>query len=305
MKRALVTGATGFIGSHLTRRLVRRGAEVHVLCRRASDFWRLADVRGRLIAHVVDLRDRRALRRVATSIRPHDVFHMAAAAMHGGVAAPPTEIVATTLLGTVNLVDACDPVAYRCFVHTGDAFEYAPRRRPLRPSDTGRPRTFEGAVKLVATWYAQRAAGERGRPIAVIRPFSVFGPADDARRLMSRLVAAARAAAPMALSARGVARDWLYVDDLVDLYLAVARRPERTRGRILNGGTGRLTTLAELVADLERLVGRRCVARWGTYPLAPHDRLRWQADISDTVSTCAWRPRTTVARGLEAIVRKP
>jgi nucleoside-diphosphate-sugar epimerase len=303
MTRALVTGATGFIGSHLTRRLVRRDVEVHVLRQRTSDFRRLADVHGRLIAHVVDLRDRRALRRVATAIQPHYVFHLAAAAMHGGVAAPPAEVVATTLLGAANLIDACDAVAYRCFVHTGDAFEYAPRRRPLRPSDTGRPRTFEGAAKLVATWYAQRVA-QRGRPIAIVRPFSIFGPADDERRLVGRLVVAARTGLPMALSARGVSRDWLYVDDLVDLYLAVARRPERTRGRILNAGSGRLTTLAELVATLERLVGRRCDARWGTYPLAPHDRLRWQADIGDTVSTCAWRPRTTVARGLQAILRK-
>jgi nucleoside-diphosphate-sugar epimerase len=298
MSAAIISGATGFIGAHLTRRLLRRGLAVHVLRRPASDDWRLADIRAQLTWHTVSLSDRRGLRRLAERIRPDYVFHLAAAVMHGGRPASPRAIVATTLLGTVNLIDACDAVSYRCFVHTGDAFEYGPRRRALRESDPCRPTTLDGIAKLAASLYALGAARQRDRPITVVRPFSIFGPSDDSRRLVPRLIAAALDTAPIALSSPRITRDFLYVDDLVDLYLALVRHPARVQGEVFNAASGRHTTLGALVRAVESITGAPFDARWGTYPRADHDAGHGRADISKTFATVGWRPRRSLAGGL-------
>lgn len=186
MRKVFVTGATGFIGSHVVRRLLRHRFDVHVPCRARSSFARLNDVRHRLTVHAVALDDRTGLRRLMQRIAPDYVLHLAAAVMHGGTAAAPADLVRTNLLGTVNLVDACDAVDYACFVNTGDAFEYGSSRRPLKESRRCRPTTLDGITKLAATLYTQQVARARRKPLVTLRLFSVFGPLDDTRRLYSR-----------------------------------------------------------------------------------------------------------------------
>jgi len=298
MTVALVTGGTGFIGSHLVRRLLRREVSVHVLCRRDSDRWRLSDLGTQVVWHSERLRDRLSLRRLAARVRPDYVFHLAAATMHGGRSAPAKEIMTTTLLGTVNLIEACEAVPYRCFVITGDGFEYGPSRRAPRESDPCRPTTVDGIAKLAASLYALHVARQRQRPITIVRPCSVYGARDDPRRLISRLVDAALDRRPVALSHPRVARDFLYVDDIVELYLALIRRPARVIGEIFNAGSGRQTALGELVRLITRLSGTPCDARWGTYAVAAHDTEPRRADVSKARAILGWRPRTSLQRGL-------
>jgi UDP-glucose 4-epimerase len=303
MKKALVTGATGFIGSHVVRRLVRRGLEVHVLCRPRSRFTRLEKIRGQLTAHVVSLHDRAGLRRIVQTVAPDYVLHLAAATMHGGAAAAPAALVRTNLLGTVNLIDACDDLDYACFVNTGDSFEYGPGRGPLRESQRCRPTTLDGITKLAATLYAQQAAHAHKKPIVTLRLFSVFGPQDDPRRLVPRVVAGALAGTPLRLSRPRIARDYLYVDDLVDLYLAVMRQGAVLAGDVLNTGSGRQTTIGEIVETVLTLTGSCSEVRWNAFPTAPHDRERWVADMTRTRKLVAWRPRISLEQGLAAIIR--
>src|SRR5215813_11446216 len=98
---------------------------------------------------------------------------------------------ALPILGTVNVIDACDGVDYRGLVTTGDAFEYGPSVMPLSESEVCRPDTLHGISKLRATFYAQAAARARGRPIVTLRPFSIYGPDDHPRRLIPRVIAGA------------------------------------------------------------------------------------------------------------------
>ena len=120
MSIALVTGATGFIGSHLVRRLLHEGVAVHVLCRDISHFWRVTDLLGRFHIHTICLNDRAGLADLVQAVRPHQIFHLASATVVAGATAPSTELVKTNLLGTINLIDACDSVDYQSLVCTGD-----------------------------------------------------------------------------------------------------------------------------------------------------------------------------------------
>lgn len=300
LPRALVTGATGFIGSHVARNLVRQGFEVHLLCRRGATFERLGDIRDEVQVHTVNLADRRGLRRVVGAIRPGYIAHLGAATMRAGRAATAATIVRTNLLGTINLIDACDGIDYAGFVNTGDAFEYGPKRRPAKESDVCRPRTLDGRAREIATLYARYAGLARGKPIVTLRLFSVFGPGDHPARLVPRLIADASAAAPLRLSHPTVARDYLYVEDAADLFLAALRASLRLGGEILNAGSGRRVTLATLVNRVLAVTGSHSEARWGSFPLAAHDRGCWTADVTKLRAALRWRPRFSLEQGLRA-----
>jgi len=292
--RALLYGVVGWCAEIVWTAMYDAWLVTHS----GPDRWRLKDVSPRIVWHTARLRDRRMLRRVVEAARPDHVFHLAAATMHGGRTARAAEVMATTLLGTINVIEACDALPYRCLITTGDAFEYGPSKRALRESDAGRPTTADGIAKLAATLYARNVARHRQRPITIVRPCSVYGPRDDPRRLVSRLVAGALDGQPVRLSQPRVARDFLYVDDLVDLYLALGRRAARAGGEIFNAGSGRQTTLAALVRLIGVVAGTPSEARWGTYPLAAHDLESWRLDVRKARALLGWRPRTSLQRGL-------
>src|SRR6266852_6332249 len=154
MTIALVTGATGFVGSHLVRRLVREGYAVHVLCRASSDPWRIRDVLADIHVHTPNLLDTEEIREVVQAIRPDYVFHLAAAPVIASVTAREADVVAFNFLGTVNLIDACESVDYLSLVTTGDAFEYGSTATLMSESDVCRPDTLHGLTKLRATFHA-------------------------------------------------------------------------------------------------------------------------------------------------------
>ncbi len=301
-RSVLVTGASGFVGSHLVRRLVRDGFRVHVICRPQSNFWRLTDMLPEIDRHVAALEDPVTLRRVVNVVRPHGIFHLASATVVAGSAAAAAELVTVNLLGTVNLLDACEDVDYRAFVSTGDSFEYSAGSAPLSESDACRPNTLHGITKLAATLHAQAMAAAHARPIVALRLFSTYGPGDHPKRLVPRVIAGALSDTKLTLSRPDIARDWVYVEDLVELYLEAAARASEKAGGVFNAGSGESTNLGEIVQVILRLTGSSAEAGWGLFAAPEHDRYPWIADMRRTFDAFSWRPSTTLEAGLRATI---
>src|SRR5690349_20465261 len=120
MTRALVTGASGFVGANLARRLRRDGHEVHLLLRHAEIPWRLAGIQAEVHRHAVDLEDRAAVAAAIATIQPAWVFHLAA---YGAYASQSDvhRMVQTNIAGTVNLVEACLATGCAAIVNTGSS----------------------------------------------------------------------------------------------------------------------------------------------------------------------------------------
>src|ERR1700712_89866 len=118
-----MTGATGFVGANLARRLLNDGHELHILVRDEAAFWRLGGVRDALHVHRANLQDRDAVIREVAPIRPEWVFHLA---VHGAYSyqTDRQEIFRSNLLGTANLLDACEQTDFAAFINTGSSSEY-------------------------------------------------------------------------------------------------------------------------------------------------------------------------------------
>lgn len=303
----VVTGGTGFVGAHLVRRLVADGVEVHLLGRAATDGWRLGPVADRIVRHDVDLADpasRRSLGALLADVAPGRVFHLAGAPLVAGVGDAVEPTIAVNVFGSHAVVEAAAAVAGCSIVTIGDAFEYEDLGRQLREADAddAQPPSIHGLTRLTATRAAHRAGEEVGRVateggdglgsrVSTVRLFSVLGTLDHPRRLVPRLIEAASTGAEVPLSDPSIVRDWVHVDDVIDLLLRAAdlRPGPVPGGRVFNAGSGHAATLGDLVAAVEELTGATVPARWGAFPPTEHDAGHWVADPTHTATVLGWR----------------
>ncbi len=278
LKRALVTGGTGFVGSNLVRRLLKDGHEVALLVRKGHDPWRLADISGRVSWVEASLEDGTGVRAMLADFRPHWVFHLAA---HGAYSwqRDPLAILRTNVVGTANLVEACLVAGFEAFVNTGSSSEYGIKKHPAREDEALAPNSPYAVAKAAATWYCSQAARAARAPIATLRLYSVYGPWEEPRRFIPQLVARGLEGRLPPLANPETARDYIYVDNVCDAFLAAARGAHEP-GAVFNVGTGVQTTLRQAVDLARDLLRIEVEPGWGSMPDRSWDTTTWVADTS-------------------------
>lgn len=295
-KAVLVTGGGGFIGGCIVRRLVGEGADVHVVLREETVPWRLEDILDRVTVHRVDLLDADAVGNAVRTIAPREVFHMAT---HGAyeIQSDARRILATNVLGSYNLLEASVAAGVAVLVNAGTSSEYGLKRDPMRETDCLEPNSVYAVSKAAQTHLASLMARRGPTAVVTFRLFSVYGPWEEPTRLLPTLIRRARAGLPLEMAARETARDFVYVDDVVDALLATDRFPAVT-GEVFNLGTGIQSTLPEVVAAVQAAVGERSEVRWGAMAPRHWDTDRWQADVSRARRMVGWSPRHTLREGV-------
>jgi nucleoside-diphosphate-sugar epimerase len=293
-ERILITGGSGFIGANLTRALLADSHEVYLLLRPGNLRWRLTELEGRFAPLWADLRDGEAVRRQVVRCRPDVIYHLAA---HGTKVTDHDRaaVLSTCLTGTANLFDALTGLECRAFVHAGSSSEYGQKDRAMRDDDLLEPRTDYAVGKAAATLLAL-AEAKRGRPVSVVRIFSAYGPWEDPCRIASTVMAACRRGVSAHVTAGDQPRDFIYVDDVVQL-LRLAADEQRVHGQVLHAGTGRRQT----VRDMIETVARRCGAPppiFGAQSQRPDEPAVWQASIERTTALTGWRPSIGLDEGV-------
>jgi nucleoside-diphosphate-sugar epimerase len=283
-RRVLVTGATGFIGSHLTRRLVAEGAEVSVFMRAMSDRCLLADVLDRVLAHEVDICDEDAVRMTMAHICPEVVFHLAAIGMSEPFVSPPVAV-RVNVQGTLHLLEAARQCGVMRFVHSGTAYEYgdaanndAPHKELLDPVNT------YAASKAAARAFVRLYARVYGLPTVNMRLFAVYGPGQPPKTLVASAVCAALEDRDFPMTPGEQMRDFVFVGDVVEGYLRAAVTAG-VEGVSIDLGTGRAWTI---------LVG--------ALPYRPSETMKQVADTRVARDLLGWQSTTPLEDGLRQTV---
>ena len=294
--RFLVTGAAGFIGASLVRRLLERGADVSLLLQDKTDAWRLAEVLPRVRVVKGDVADRDAAGRAVAEAKPDAVYHLAA---HGAYESQKDadRILRTNLMGTWAMLDACAGSPCRLFVHAGSSSEYGFKKEPMRESDLLQPNSVYAVGKAAATHLCSYLATKSAFAIVTCRLFSVYGPWEEPTRLVPTILRRCQRNEPLQMVPRETARDLVFVDDVLDAFLrwdALAA----LNGEVLNLGTGRQTTMGEFVDAALELTGSTSEVRWGAMAPRIWDSFTWVADASKARQKLGWTAAHPLRDGL-------
>jgi nucleoside-diphosphate-sugar epimerase len=294
-ERVLVTGGSGFIGAWLVHELVAEGHDVHLLLRRESQTWRLADLDGRYTRHNADLRDLEAVKAAVQASQPEVIYHAATTGTFH-FQRDRAGILSANVLGTANLLDALEGHDYRALVHTGSSSEYGHKDRPMRPDDLLAPRSDYAVGKAASTLLCQ-AEAYRGRPNVTVRIFSAYGPLEDRKRITSYVMGCCLRGEVPRVTGGTQPRDFIHVADVTALLLRAAHEP-KTYGRILHAGTGKRQTVKDMVETVITVCGG-CRAEYGAEPMRADEPAVWQADVTETTALTGWRPCIDLHTGVE------
>jgi nucleoside-diphosphate-sugar epimerase len=298
--RVLVTGATGFVGASLTRRLVNSGKEVHVFTRQTTDLWRIKDILKRVRRYDVDLRDADKVETYVADIRPTVIFHLAT---FGGFSSQvdSANILDSNFKGTAHLLRACEKTGFDCFVNTGSSSEYGMKMSPMAEIDRLEPLGDYGVAKAAATLFCRSEAIRKGLPVVTLRLFSPYGPWDDPKRLIPYVITSLLKGEAPELSTPSSVRDYVYIDDVLEMYLKLSENFVAP-GDIINVGSGSQSSIGEVVSLLAEIVGNGMEPASGTLESRKNEPEKWVADIGKAKALTGWEPSTLLESGLRKTV---
>jgi UDP-glucose 4-epimerase len=301
--RVLVTGATGFIGSHLVRRLVHDGCEVHALTSSVSSVYgvRLVDLRERITLHEGSLGDACAMDALARAVRPTHVFHLGAYTHVGKSWQRVDECVHTNVHGTVTLLQALAEVGYERLVYMGTSEIYGAASVPFREDQPVRPLSPYAATKYAGECLCRVFHEGRGWPIVMLRPFNAFGPWQTPDRVVPEVVIEALRGHDLRLTRGYQTREFNYVEDLVDGLVRAGAAPG-IDGELLNLGCGEDVSIRDLVSLVLELLGHPVRALWGALEERPTEIPVMRSDSSRARELLGWKPQHTLADGLDKTI---
>ncbi len=297
MKRVMITGASGFVGANLARRVLHDGYDVHLLVRPQHSPWRIEDIRPHVHLHEVAFEDKGSLQQVVRNIKPDWVFHLAA---HGAYSwqTDLQQMVKTNILGTMNLLESCVDIGFEAFVNTGSSSEYGYKDHAPSETESLEPNSHYAVTKASATMFCLYTAQTRGVRISTLRLYSAYGPFEDPMRLIPSLIVRGLIGQLPPLSSPDIARDYVYVSDVVEAYMLAATVENQDLGAIYNVGTGVQTPLRDVVELTRGLLNIRTEPVWGSMPNRKWDTNIWIADNTRIKQELGWQPKCTMESGL-------
>ncbi len=303
--RVLVTGAGGFIGSHLTEELARRGAKVRALARYNSrSHWGFLEDLTKDLARNVEVRagDVTDPHFVYDLVEGQEVvFHLAALIAIPYSYQAPSSFVAVNVNGTLNVLEACMRRKVRKIVHTSTSEVYGTAL--YAPIDEKHPLQGQSpysASKIGADHLAESFYRSFELPVAIARPFNTYGPRQSARAVIPTIISQLAAGAPsLKLGAVKPIRDFNYVADTVAGFLAVAESP-KSIGQAINLGSGRGVSVGQTAELAMTLMGAKARIATDKRRLRPQksEVLRLLCDNRKAAKLIGWKPRWTLEEGL-------
>ena len=204
------------------------------------------------------------------------------------------------MTSTINLVEACAKVGFECFVNTGSSSEYGFYDHAPKEEEPVEPNSYYAITKAAATMTCRFVAARDKLRIPTLRLYSVFGPYEDPRRLMPTLINRGRQGELPPLVDPSIARDYIYVDDVVEAFLKAVQAKDQEPGAVYNVGTGIQTSMKEIVEIAREVLTIEAEPSWGSMENRVWDSSVWVADNEKIRKELSWEPEYSLKEGFRS-----
>ena len=303
IKKILVTGANGFIGRHLVRRLKAEGYSIGALVRPASDSQKTDRIEAVSYFHG-DIRNYDEIKMAFSTFEPDTIIHLATyyAVMHRadeiGV------MIDTNVKGTTNLLEAAkESGAVQLFINTSSTQVYEQKKQRLKEDDEIKPQSLYAVTKLYAEDACSYYADAFHLPCVTLRLFPPYGPGDHERRLIPYVIGSLLKNIPPNLTTGKQEWDFVYIDDIVNAYLAVLKSyPFKDEHTIINIGTGEAVSIRSFVEKIRENIESDIELLWGSVAHRSNEVWYNSADIKKAQTVLHWSPETGMDDGIKKTV---
>jgi NAD dependent epimerase/dehydratase len=302
-----VTGAEGFIGSHLTEALVARGHRVRamVLYNSFNDWGWLETLPADVMANVEvvpgDVRDAGSVLGFCRDVEV--VYHLAALIAIPYSYQAPRSYLDTNAAGTLNVLEAARMLGTGRVVHTSTSEVYGTARTvPISEEHPLQGQSPYSASKIAADKLAEAYHLSFATPVVTMRPFNTFGPRQSARAVIPTVISQIAAGETrVKLGDLSPTRDFTYASDTAEAFIAVGTAGEKVLGQVFNGGTGRDISIGDLVKTIGAVMGRDVEPVLDDQRVRPagSEVRRLLADPGRLEALTGWRAQVSLEEGLE------
>lgn len=296
--RCLVTGASGHLGSFLTERLVKEGAEVAALVRPESDLWRLAAVVDRITIIRAELGDLSSAAGAIADAGAEVVFHLAWQGVTSASRHDPAQT--DNVTAGVNLFDFVRTAGCRVWVGIGSQAECGPSEEVLTEETPVQPVTAYGASKLKLGQLTKLLCESFGVRYVWLRLLATYGPKDDERHLLPSAIRSLLAGERPKLTTGQQRWDYLYVEDAARAIYQTAINND-AQG-VFNLASGETHAIREIIECVRDLIDPSLRLQFGELPYPPDQQMHLAANVDRLVAATGWRPEVGIEEGLKLTV---
>lgn len=304
----LVTGAGGFIGSHLTERLVERGDRVRAFVRYNSrnDWGLLELLRKEKLDEIEvimgDLRDSDAVRHAAKDVEI--IFHLGSLIAIPYSYIHPRETIETNIMGALNVLTAARENGVEKVIHTSTSEVYGTAQYvPIDEKHPLQGQSPYSASKIGADMIAESFYRSFGVPVAIIRPFDTFGPRQSARAVIPTIISQALTKEQIYLGSLHPTRDYTYIDDMIDAFIKVAEFPSSV-GDVINIGSNFEISIGDIARKVISIIGKNKEVLVDSKRIRPQksEVERLWCDNTKARKLLAWEPKISLDEGLKMTI---
>ncbi|HWF60698.1 MAG TPA: NAD(P)-dependent oxidoreductase [Nitrospira sp.] len=287
--RVLVTGASGFLGSHLCRRLIECEVEVHAVSRTLEGapsenlrWWR------------VDLEDCAATKNLFENVRPHVVFHLSGQAIGDPDICHVLPTFRSQLLTTVHVLTSSSEIGCRRIILTGSLTE------PQAGQVDSPPSSPYAASKWASNAFGRMFHCIYQTPVVIVRPFMVYGPNQNPTKVIPYAIQSLMRGDQPKLTSGKWRADWIYVDDVIDGFIAAMSIPG-VEGSTIDMGTGQLVSVEAMIRQIVEIMGVSIEPQFGALSSRFCEEVR-TADIEHTRRVLGWQPKISIYEGIQRTI---
>lgn len=297
--KCLVTGATGFVGSFLVRKLLSEGHEVTAVIRnpKSDSTWRITDILSDLTIVTADL-SQPDVYQALHGMKMDAIFHLAWDGV-GSAERNSTKQLTRNVITTLQMLEFCEQSRCPVFVGLGSQAEYGIATGALSEDSACDPVTAYGVAKHATSLLVSKFGEVTDTRVLWFRLFSAYGPMDDPAHLIPMLVKTLLAGNSPSLTPCEQRWDYLYVSDAVD---ALIRAAGSSAAGIFNLGSGQSQPLRQVVELARDLVDPALSIGFGNVPYRPDQVMHLEADITRLQQATGWKPCVSIDEGLKATV---